>query len=119
MQPEEGSRLEAFCRQHWTGSGGIRGLCKRANVTPEAVYGWFRGENYPSLGHLTGLAEALGVTRSEIVAAIDGYDPAVAQRAQIAEEVEQAVGPLRQLLRDAGLVPAGTTPAAEPRGVRR
>lgn len=41
-------------------------------VAPETVYGWFRGDNDPSLGALATMAALLGVSRWEIVAAMDG-----------------------------------------------
>lgn len=104
MTPEEGRRLESLVRTLWTGEGGIRGFCRAVGITPEALYKWFRGDNYPSLEHLTEMARTLGTTRAEIVAVMDGFDLAAVRRDQVAEEVEAAVAPLRQLLRDAGLL---------------
>lgn len=112
MDAGEGRRLEAVVRERWTGKGGMRGLCKEAGVTPEALYTWFRGENYPSLAHFGALAKALGMERAELVAVMDGYDLAAARRDRMLEEVEAAVAPLRQLLRDAGLLPGGAVPDA-------
>jgi DNA-binding phage protein len=116
-----GRNLERYVRERWRAIGGKRGmvgLCAAAGVTREALYGWFRGDVEPRLGNLSALAEALHVERAELVAAMDGYDLAAAQREVIAREVEAAVAPLRQLMRDAGLLPAAKAPAAMPRGAR-
>lgn len=119
MDAEEGRRLEAAVRRGWTGPGGMRGLCKETGVTPEALYTWFRGENYPSLGHVGVLARAIGLERAELVALMDGYDLAAARRERMLEEVEAAVAPLRRLLRDAGLLPGVGVPDEAPPGARQ
>lgn len=103
--------FEAYIRGRWKavgGKGGMRGLCAATGITPEALYGWFRGDVEPRLGNLTALAGVLGVSRAEIVAAMDGYDLEAARREVIAREVEAAVAPLRALLRDAGLLQGAT-----------
>lgn len=76
--PEEttGSRLRAYVDSHWDRKrGGIRGLADRLGTTAETMYEWFRGEREPSLAHLRTMAEAFGVTRAEIVAAMDDDGP--------------------------------------------
>ena len=71
-----GSRLRAFVDDHWTRKdGGIRGLAVRMNTTPETIYEWFRNEREPSLAHLRAMADTFKVTRSAIVAAMDGDEP--------------------------------------------
>lgn len=75
MRTKDGQRLEAFVREHWTGDGGMRGLCAAAGIAPETLYRWFRGETEPDLGSIRQLAAALEVGRAEIVAAIDGQLP--------------------------------------------
>lgn len=91
----------------------MRGFSEAAGVTPTALYHWFGGQSEPTLGHLAAIAEALRVPRWELVAAMDG--DLDRQREQIAEEVEAAVAPLRQLLRELGLLPAVGAPAATTR----
>jgi hypothetical protein len=116
MDTAESQRFEAFVRARWksVGKGGIRGLSRQMNATPETIYAWFRRENEPQLGSLAQLAEALQTSRAEIVAAMDGYDLTAARRDAIAEEVQAAVGPLRELLRAAGLLPGATAPGGAP-----
>jgi transcriptional regulator with XRE-family HTH domain len=103
MDAGSGDRLRAFVEMRWSRKrGGIRGLCREMNVAPETAYGWFRGDNDPSLGALATMAAILGVKRWEIVAAIDG-DEAVgydeAGRDQLRELVEsildERLGPRR------------------------
>jgi transcriptional regulator with XRE-family HTH domain len=111
-----GRRLEAFVRQHWTGSRGISGFCAEVGITREALYKWFRGDSQPSLEHLADMAPVLRVRRWEIVAAMDG--DLDRQREQVAAEVDAAVGPLRQLMRDAGLLQEAPSPGAGTRARR-
>jgi hypothetical protein len=107
MDAGSGDRLRAFVEARWSRrNGGIRGLCKRMQVAPETVYGWFRGDNDPSLGALATMASVLGVKRWEIVAAIDG-DEAVgfdeSGRDQLRDLVEsvldERLGPRRPIAR--------------------
>ena len=109
-----GQRLERYVKQRWMavdGKRGMVGLCDAAGITRETLYSWFRGDIEPSLGSVAVLAEALKVQRADVVAAMDGYDLASAQREVIAREVAAAVEPLRELMRDAGLLPGATAPA--------
>jgi transcriptional regulator with XRE-family HTH domain len=67
-----GQRLRALVDARWSRrQGGIRGLAARLGVSGETMYSWFRDDQDPSLDHLARLAEALGVRRYEIVAAMD------------------------------------------------
>ena len=109
-----GRRLEAFIRANWTGKRGISGFCDQVGVTREALYKWFRDETSPSLDHLTAMADALKVRRWEMVAAMDG--DLDRQRELIALEVAAAVAPLRELLRDAGLLSGAQARAEVTRG---
>ena len=113
VQSGAGKRFETYVRARWreVGSRGMRGLCREAGITPEQLYVWFRGEGEPRLDTLGELARALRVTRADLVAALDGYDLQAAIRQEIAREVEAAVRPLRDLLLEAGLLPAATTRA--------
>lgn len=92
-----GDRLRRFVESRWGRSrGGMRGVCAAIGVVPETLYGWFRGDNDPSLGALAALADVLGVSRYEIVAAIDGEGPVVRldeeTRRAIREEIAAVLG---------------------------
>ena len=96
MDTGSGDRLRAFIEARWTRrDGGLRGLCRKIGVVPETLYGWLRGDNDPSLGGLAALADALGVSRWQIVAAMDGETEIVPlddrTRQAIREEVRAAV----------------------------
>lgn len=85
-----GSRLRAYIDDRWArGDGGIRGLAARIGTTAETMYEWFRDEREPSLAHLRELAKALGgVSRSEIVAVMDGEAPAVRLTDELWQQME-------------------------------
>lgn len=69
------SEFEQLVRERWPRSkGGILGLAREIGSTTETIYAWFRGDNEPNMGHLAGLATALGVSPAALVAALDG-DP--------------------------------------------
>lgn len=119
MSETEGARLQVFLDGFYPRKeGGIARLADDAGIRRATFYPWFRGEAEPDLKTLNALADALSrkanrpVTRAEIVAAMDGHDLEADRRARIAEEVEEAVAPLRQLMRDAGLLRAGEAPDA-------
>jgi transcriptional regulator with XRE-family HTH domain len=126
MEEAEGARLRVFLDEFYPRrEGGMEQLAIDAGLRRGTLYPWFNGKADPDLKSLGALATALTkkagrrVTRAEVIAAIDGYDLEADRRARIAEEVEAAVAPLRQLLRDAGLLPAAATPDEEPRAVPR
>jgi DNA-binding XRE family transcriptional regulator len=78
MDKTTGRRLERFVKARWTrDQGGIRALAKEIGAVPETLYSWFRGDTEPSLEALGELGRVLGVSRSAIVAAMDGEGPAV------------------------------------------
>lgn len=69
---DEGTRLEQFVRLRWTRrKGGIRALAEVIGTSPDTVYRWFNGTSPIDTYYLGRLAEALGVRRWEIVAAMD------------------------------------------------
>ena len=71
-----GARLRAYVNAHWgRRQGGIRGLAARMSTTAETMYEWFRDDREPSLAHLRALAEAFGVSRWEVLGAMDGDLP--------------------------------------------
>lgn len=99
-----GRRLERYITARWgRGKGGIRGLCSATNIAPESMYAWFRGETEPQLGSLTKIAEALGVSRVEVLAAMDGQlaEPSEEQARRIARE--EALTVLQEAI-DAGRI---------------
>lgn len=100
MRHQEGQRLETFVREHWTTKGGMRGLCSEAGIAPETLYRWFRGETEPDLGSVRQLADALKVTRAEVVAALDGQLPPPNWQTELAAEVERG---MRTVLAEQGL----------------
>lgn len=70
---DDGERLEQFVRLRWSRKdGGIRGLADRVGTSADTVYKWFSRQAHPDTEQLARLAEALGVRRFEIVAAMDG-----------------------------------------------
>lgn len=69
----EGKRLKAFIDQRWTrADGGITALAEAAGIRRPTLYAWFRAADAPELASLRAVASALGVTRAELVAAMDG-----------------------------------------------
>ena len=92
-----GQRLEAYIRGRWTRKqGGIVGLARAMSVDTDTIYGWFRGERPPNLDHVAELARLLGVSRWEIVAAMDGEETVIdvrgdRARAMLQEIVEAAL----------------------------
>lgn len=86
---EEGQRLRVFVDARWKGD--IKALAAKAGVSRQTLYGWFRGAWRPEFDALRDLANALGVTRAEVVAAMDGDLPPqgldVRARQAIREEV--------------------------------
>jgi transcriptional regulator with XRE-family HTH domain len=92
-----GQRLRAYIGARWTRKQrGIVGLAEAMNVDTDTIYGWFRDERPPNLDHIAELARLLGVSRWEIVAAMDGEETVVDLRADraremLAEIVDQAL----------------------------
>lgn len=119
MSSTEGERLRAYMSARMGDRyGWVTELERRSGVQRATMYGWWKGTQAPDLDKLAQVAPALGCTRADLVAAMDGYDLEAARREVIAREVDAAVAPLRALLRDAGLLPAATAPGAAPRGGR-
>ncbi len=118
MDETEGARLRVFLDGHYPRSkGGMEQLAKDAGLRRGTLYAWFKGKGRPQLASVGALARACEVERWEVVAAMDGYGLAEARRAAVAEDVEAAVAPLRELMREAGLLPeakahGATAPAA-------
>ena len=97
MDKTSGRRLERYIKARWgRDRGGMRGLCKLTSFVPETLYTWFRGDNEPSLESLAEIAAVLGVTRSAILAAMDGEAPTAVLdgdlRELIATEVARQLG---------------------------
>jgi transcriptional regulator with XRE-family HTH domain len=97
--------LEAFVRARWgRKQGGIRGLASRSGVSAETIYRLFNGVGQPDLATITALADALGVKRHELLAAMDGEGPVAtlddrtreAVRAEIEAVLDERLGPRRE-----------------------
>lgn len=72
---DEGRRLLAFIHQHAPrDDGGLDGLAVRHNLRRQTPYEWASGKSRPNLRTLKPWAEALGVSRAAMVAAMDGDD---------------------------------------------
>lgn len=72
---DSGPRLKAYIQSQWgRDKGGMSALADRAGVRRQTLYEWFRpgSTTEPSLATLTDLAQALGVRRVDVVAAMDG-----------------------------------------------
>jgi transcriptional regulator with XRE-family HTH domain len=57
-------------------------LAEKLGAAPDTVYSWFRGEHPPDAFDLETLAGLLGVSRWEILAAMDGEDLVVDLRSE-------------------------------------
>lgn len=113
----EGRRLKAFIEGRWTrADGGMTSLAVKAGVRRPTLYAWFRAEDAPNMASLRTLAGALGVTRAEIMAAMDSTpldainglsEATVAELAgDIGREVGSALARRLQLHNDA-IAPGG------------
>lgn len=72
----EGRRLLAFMRLHAPrAEGGLDGVALRHNLRRQTPYDWASGTRKPNLGTMGAWAKALGVTRAEMVAAMDATPP--------------------------------------------
>jgi transcriptional regulator with XRE-family HTH domain len=80
---KRGKRLRQFILDRWAGTRGISGVADKSGINRDTLYAWFAGQGEPSLDRLEPLAQALGVTRAEIVAAIDGQLPPPNWRADL------------------------------------
>jgi hypothetical protein len=92
----DGKRLERFVRSRWgRAEGGIRALAVAAETSADTIYHWFGGKNPPDTYQLGKLANALGVRRWQIVAAMDGDEEIVPlddrTRQAIRDEVRAAL----------------------------
>lgn len=68
----EGRRLKAYIESRWTrAEGGMTALAEKASIRRPTLYAWFRAEDAPNMASLRTLAAALGVTRADLVAAMD------------------------------------------------
>lgn len=87
-----GERLKDFVAARWTRKqGGIRKLAEKMGVAPDTIYSWFRGEHPPDAFDLEALAGLLGVSRWQILAAMDGEELVVDLRSQEAREMLRLV----------------------------
>jgi len=118
-----GRRLKAALDGYFPRArGGLRGLAEEASIGPETLYRWFRGDSEPDLGTLARVAVACGVSRTVLVAAMDGEEVPFDQPPAWASELMAEV----RMLRDESLAVAaaravdvaveslGLQPRAEP-----
>lgn len=74
----EGARLKAYLAELMGNKyGWPTELSKQSGVKRATLYKWFRGASTPDLESLRAIAEKAGVTRAQIVAAMDGQAPLV------------------------------------------
>lgn len=105
---EAGRRLKAALDRLYPRSrGGLRRLADDAKIGPETLYRWFRGDSEPDLGTLRRLAQACGVSRTALVAAMDGEEISTPDPEQepvwVQAAVDRAVGSVRGALLDPDL----------------
>ena len=92
VDEKSGRRLERYIRGRWgRDRGGISGLCTTVGVARESMYAWFRGDTDPTLEHLRLIAEALGVSRAQLLAAMDGEASVVPIDGDLERLVEERV----------------------------
>lgn len=74
----EGARLKSYLAQLMGDKyGWPTELSKNSGVKRATLYKWFRGASTPDLESLRAIAEQVGVSRAQIVAAMDGQVPIV------------------------------------------
>ena len=76
IDPQARVRLRALIDEHYPRrSGGIRKLSSESGITEEVIHSWFRATgSEPSLGSLAKLGKAMGMTRTQVIARMDGVD---------------------------------------------
>jgi transcriptional regulator with XRE-family HTH domain len=117
-------RLRRFLLDLWTergGDGSVNGLADATGVKRQQMYEWFSASVEPNLGSLEKLSKGLGVTRAEIVAAMDGQLPPPDWRRELREAIAGAISDqVEEAGRrgaEAALARAGLRgPAQRPRG---
>jgi predicted transcriptional regulator len=68
-------RLELLVRDRWLDRGGISSLAKTIGVSRATLYSWLRGDTVPDLDTMSRLADALGLTPSELLALVGEGEP--------------------------------------------
>jgi predicted transcriptional regulator len=68
-------RLELLVRDRWRDSGGMSSLAKTIGVSRATLYSWLRGDTVPDLDTMSRLADALGLTPSELLALVGEGEP--------------------------------------------
>lgn len=116
---QRGQRLQVFVIGRWKtigGKRGVTGIAQAAGINRDTLYHWFGGEGEPSLTAVSALAQALRVSRAEIVAAIDGQLPPPDWR----QDLEVAMQDFLRSAQAAGVIEwRASRPASQPGGSSR
>jgi predicted transcriptional regulator/transcriptional regulator with XRE-family HTH domain len=72
---QRSSRLQALVRNRWFDRGGMSSLAKTIGVSRATLYSWLRGDTVPDLDTMSRLADALGLTPSELLALVGEGEP--------------------------------------------
>jgi transcriptional regulator with XRE-family HTH domain len=107
----EGARLKAYLGELMGNKyGWPTQLSDQSGVKRATLYKWFRGASTPDLESLRAVAKIVGVSRAQLVAAMDGDAPVVqlderttqALDALIERRLEERLGPRTEGGRRAG-----------------
>ena len=92
----EGKRLKAFFARQTSGQyGWIKEFCELTGYERQAVAKWFSGAASPGLDTLRVVAEKLGISRWEIVRAMDGEEPKLVTEERAREIAREIVDQMR------------------------
>lgn len=111
----EGQRLRAYLGDlYGSRYGWVSQLARDTQLDRKTLYAWFNGTP-PDLASLGVVASRLGVTRAEIVAAMDGTDFPAALPARLREGMRAFL----EAAQAEGLVPAPPSRSEQPTARRR
>lgn len=69
--------------------GGDVALAERAGIRRQTLQDWYAERDTPSLGHLAAVASALGVRRTDLLAAYDGVTAPVAEESEVIARLDR------------------------------
>jgi predicted transcriptional regulator len=87
---QRSSRLQALVRNRWLDRGGMSSLAKTVGVSRATLYSWLRGDTVPDLDTMSRLADALGLTPSELLALVGNGDPVTLDAISLSVREESA-----------------------------